>query len=112
MTDNEIIKALEGCGNWQSDKTCDECPANTYGFGCAHKMAKQALDLINRQKAEIERLREENVKLHILIPKMINTAKSEAIKEVLLTLEAAGETLNTIEVIGNIHDNSELLKGE
>lgn len=57
MTDNEIIKALEGCGNWESDKTCDECPANTYGFGCAHKMAKHSLDLINRQKTEIERLK-------------------------------------------------------
>lgn len=60
MTDNEIIKALECCANWESDKSCEECPANTYGFGCANKRAKASLDLINRQQAEIERLKKEN----------------------------------------------------
>ena len=55
LTDNEIIKALELCANWESDKSCDDCPANTYGFGCANRMAKHSLGLINRQKAEIER---------------------------------------------------------
>lgn len=42
MTDNEIIKALEGC-------SCDTL--------------ELALDLINRQKAEIERLKDLNVVL-------------------------------------------------
>ena len=54
MTDEQIVKALECCANWESDKSCEDCPANTYGFGCANKRAKYSLDLINRQKAEIE----------------------------------------------------------
>ena len=58
-TDAEIEKALECCSNWQSDKSCEECPENTYGFGCAQKMAKHALDYINRLKAENERLNKE-----------------------------------------------------
>ena len=58
MTDEQIIKALEYCSYWESDKSCEECPANTYGFSCANKMAKHYLDLINSQKAEIERLKD------------------------------------------------------
>lgn len=81
MTDNEIIKALEGCGNWESDKTCDECPANTYGFGCAHKMAKHSLDLINRQKAEIEKLKAESQMADGYADALVERTKSEAIKE-------------------------------
>lgn len=59
MTDNEIIKALECCG--EEDK-CKECPYYNKGnFKCLnYKFFKDLLDLINRQKAEIERLREEN----------------------------------------------------
>ena len=52
MTDNDIIKALEccGCDNYQ----CDKCP---YAYKTC-TVYKDSLDLINRQKAEIERLRE------------------------------------------------------
>ena len=56
MTDEQIIKALECCAYWESDKSCEDCPENTYGFGCGNKLAKHSLDLINRQKAEIEEL--------------------------------------------------------
>ena len=91
MTDNEIIKALECCAYWESDKSCEECPANTYGFSCANKMAKHYLELINRQKAEIERLNkirakqaniigEERGQKYELLNK-IGKSKSEAIKE-------------------------------
>lgn len=51
MTDNEIIKALECC----MDDDCDNCP-DTFG-NCEHNAMRNALDLINRQKAEIERLK-------------------------------------------------------
>ena len=57
MTDNDIIKALEccGCDNYQ----CDNCP---YAYKTC-TVYKDSLDLINRQKAEIERLREETAEL-------------------------------------------------
>lgn len=57
MTDNDIIKALEccGCDNYQ----CDNCP---YAYKTC-TVYKDSIDLINRQKAEIERLREETAEL-------------------------------------------------
>ena len=57
MTDKDIIKALEccGCDNYQ----CDNCP---YAYKTC-TVYKDSLDLINRQKAEIERLREETAEL-------------------------------------------------
>lgn len=61
MSDNEIIKALECC------KTitvfdCDMCPYKGIGkglAGCANLLIGDALDLINRQMAEIDRLNAE-----------------------------------------------------
>lgn len=55
MTDNEIIEALECCIKDDYDKGCTECPVHCYK-GCDFHLAKFALDLINRQQAEIERL--------------------------------------------------------
>lgn len=55
-TDNEIIKALELCS--ADECWCDDCP---YENLCTDTdITKFALDLINRQKAEIERLKTEN----------------------------------------------------
>ena len=54
MTDNEIIKALECCMNGRCD---DDCPFRETRENC-HNLDNLILDLINRQKAEIERYRE------------------------------------------------------
>ena len=56
MTDNEIIKALECCR--QLISRCEDCPINKGGF-CFDHLKTEALDLINRLKADNERLREE-----------------------------------------------------
>ena len=78
MTDNEIVKALECC----IKDDCDNCP-DTFG-NCEHNAMRNALDLINRQKAEIEMLREgirfERERVNA-IPNLIKNAKPEAIKE-------------------------------
>jgi predicted RNase H-like nuclease (RuvC/YqgF family) len=57
MTDEMIVKAL-GCCSWQDEKCCEKCPldkkeTNTF---CNVDLMQSALDLINRQKAEIEKL--------------------------------------------------------
>lgn len=53
MTDNEIIKLLECCAKSQ----CSKC---YYSKECdGYAQVNYALDLINRQQAEIERLRKE-----------------------------------------------------
>lgn len=74
MTDNEIIKALECC---KKDE-CDNCPNN---FGnCYANLSGYALDLINRQQAEIDVL---NNNLSAMVVTMRNSAKAtrnEAIK--------------------------------
>lgn len=59
MTDNEIIKVLECCVTYEFCTGCplvDNCPSS-------YSLLKSALDLINRQKAEIEKLKrlEENL---------------------------------------------------
>lgn len=54
MTDNEIIKLLECCKKSQ----CSKC---YYSKECdGYTQVNYALDLINRQKAEIERLKQRN----------------------------------------------------
>ena len=53
MTDKEIIKALECC----KKDDCDNCP-NDFG-NCYANLSGYSLDIINRQQAEIERLRKE-----------------------------------------------------
>ena len=95
MKDEQIIKALECCATDDVDD-CFQCPYGNIvykpGDGrCVNRCRKDAIDLINRQKAEIKRLTAK-----ILVKDNINnyntaqlriareelrTAKSEAIKE-------------------------------
>lgn len=51
MTDNEIIKAF----NSLLRERCDDCPFKTC-YDCEMLVGRYALDLINRQQAEVERL--------------------------------------------------------
>lgn len=55
MTDNEIIKSLECCLGIGS---CSGCPYIEMDE-CAKQSTKDTIDLVYRQKAEIERLKEE-----------------------------------------------------
>ena len=54
MTDNEIKKALECCF-YIPFANCSDCPLKKYDT-CLKKLPEFALDLINRQQAEVERL--------------------------------------------------------
>ncbi len=108
LTDNEIIKALEICGGVIKGGSCIDCPRyhlKDGAFGCAVALFKYSLDIINRQKAEIERLERRNAELQTELNAMrkaanfnkteidrlqrlgvsatrrMVTAKSEAIKE-------------------------------
>ena len=57
MTDNEIIKSLECCADHDNIDACDDCPCLK---GKCISTTPYILDLINRQKAEIEKSRENN----------------------------------------------------
>ena len=82
MTDNEIIKALE-CHAEESLDTCSLCPLLNIE-GCAYEAAEYALNLINRQQAEIERLKIENQSLRSAANSCklhYNEARADAVKE-------------------------------
>ena len=72
MTDKEIIKEII--------KALGEMVDYPHNYEEGQQL-NDALDLINRQKAEIERLETKKSKVHRVIPKMIEAAKAEAIKE-------------------------------
>lgn len=54
MTDNEIIQALEFCIDPANAVVCKGCPY--YNTDCGIRLKKDAFDLINRQRAEIDEL--------------------------------------------------------
>ena len=54
MTDTEIIKTLECC----IKPNCNDCLLKKRVL-CVHELKENALNLINRQKAEVERLKGE-----------------------------------------------------
>ena len=61
MTDNQIIKALKCCA--EHVRNCAECPLNVTSLDhCSTRLAQNALDLIKRQKAEIEQYKDYNEK--------------------------------------------------
>lgn len=74
MTDNDVIKGLACC----IGTTCEGCPFKER-FGkdapCAN-LEKYALDLINRQKAEISELQRKNSELEIELKAMRGAANS------------------------------------
>jgi hypothetical protein len=100
FTDEQIIKALEHCTSSTTSEACNGCPF--YDTDVCIEMDNAlniyALDLINRQRAEIERLHSEvKEKTETIVflkdqatgwsidfcnlKAKLNTAKSEAIKE-------------------------------
>lgn len=90
MTDNEIIKAwdilakLDFFGGQRAGRELwNEKPVDIQNEDIENFKKDIAFlkEFINRQKAEIERLKTEDAKVHKIIPEMIKTAKAEAIKE-------------------------------
>ena len=77
MTDNEIIKGLECCG--KNPPMCSECgyKGRCNRIDCYDYLKRDALNLINRQKAEIEAL----IAGQETLQRYISTAKDEAVKE-------------------------------
>ena len=84
MTDTEIIKALECC---PQHIMCGHCPFRNVE-NCMSALYVDALDLINRQKAEVERLKAEAQMADGYADALEERAKSEAIKEFAERLKA------------------------
>ena len=79
FTDEEVIKALRCLSG--EEIFCKDCYFSSladHGFACKKNVSKAVLDLINRQKAEIERLTK---LLDDKCDRCIARDKAEAIKE-------------------------------
>ena len=100
ITDEEVIKALECCASAECGKCKWEPRGDCYrgSMECNDDLMREALDLIKRQRAEIERLHSEvKEKTETIVflkdqatgwsidfcnlKAKLNTAKAEAIKE-------------------------------
>ena len=90
MTDNEIIKALEHCTSSTTSEACNGCPlfSTTVCTEMENGLMIYALNLINRQKAEIEELTKLLRSRHIaiehlegVIVSLPDEVRVEAIKE-------------------------------
>ena len=80
FTDEEIIRNYEWCIGCTSDR-CRECTMDEEGF-CEVELQDLVLDLINRQKAEIEKLKGSTIVSNIMESQRIKReAKAEAYKE-------------------------------
>ena len=107
MTDEQIIKALECCKSFDDLRACYKCPALENGDCSNGKVyisnfiLDKALNLINRQQEEIERLtalcteqneeldRLQKVRANILkvMKENISQTKAEAIKEFAIVIK-------------------------
>lgn len=82
ITDEEIKSSLEVIA---TTRNCNECKIRNCKWGtcnCSQITANAAFDLINRQKAEIEKLKGSTIVSNIMESKRIKReAKAEAYKE-------------------------------
>ena len=104
MGDNEIIKALGDCLH----RGCNVCIRRPEEYGaterqCSRGLMECALSLIQRQKAEIERLKANNA--YLMLPQyarktVVETAKADVIKEFAERLEPRLANNTDISAVG------------
>lgn len=108
MTNEEIIKSLEICCGCAPKDECDclfcHYVDSDYLKKCTAQLANDVLDLINRQKVEIDKLQEE-----LADARYLNTvAESDGIKEFAERLKEivqfADDTYECWEIEGYIDD--------
>ena len=96
ITDEEIKSSLEVIA---TTRNCNECKIRNCKWGacnCSQMTANAALDLINRQKAEIEKLKGSTIVSNIMESQRIKReAKAEAYKEFATKIYQAFAVENT-----------------
>lgn len=86
FTDDEIIKALEWCG----EDLCSFCPFYDDELGCDCNLQFLALDLIRRQKQQIEHFSD--------IGKMYSEVRAEAIREFAERLKEVDDYVSPLDI--------------
>lgn len=97
MTDNEIIKALECCA------VAYDCPVCPFNCECGNmgNLSSAAIDLINRQKAELEELKEDYIpklKWGLKRANEIGMSQDAEIERLKAEIEEANEAAREAEV--------------
>ena len=109
LTDEQIIKALECCTQEDYRTACKDCPCDDMCYTDLKSIDKFALDLINRLKAEIEKLNVELVgmrgacesyKMHYDNAR----AENESLKEALKDLKKEMSYMSSPNTIGDRHE--------
>lgn len=96
FTDEDIRDSLRYHAS-RSLARCCQCAYLECNENCTELLAKDALDLINRQKAEIEELKIRNERQkHAIKVYQIDETKTEAIKEFVGLLETVEEVVVTL----------------
>lgn len=80
MTDNEIIKALECCGDGLDCSNCAFDDGDESMSECTSKLANAAFDLIQRQQEEIKLLKQRRVNM-LEILEAVERGRDKGIKE-------------------------------
>lgn len=115
MTDKEIMKALECCGNIV-DSSCKECAFHeTYNASCVVKLMQNTLNLINRKDAEIDILKAEIERYKgviRLLEKDIAEARTDGVKDFAKFLIDKGTELNTFDLCDYVPEFLERKEGE
>ena len=122
MTDNDIIKALGCCS--QNSGCTSKCPLYPYAIS-EHRSSglycfKAFLDLINRQEAEIERLKEEvYIKDRAIsyakeicrdLRQRLAKSKTEAVKEFAESLKKSSRKMQSSDFGGEFWDKAVLVE--
>ena len=82
ITDDEIVKALELC-QLEDTTICESCPLGKFYPYCDDVISPATIDLINRQKAEIEKLQNSGIRAKSVDEwvSYCNGLRAEAVKE-------------------------------
>lgn len=105
MNDNDIVKALECCSQKSlKGNMCAKCPLFCEDCFGGELIKPLAFELIKRQKAEIERLKDMVAQNEGVLPRYERLIKAESIKEFADRLKQTQVDLDGIEMVavGNI----------
>ena len=111
MTDNDIVKAFECC-NLDACNCLGGCPylgtsGAWRGEECWRKAREDLFDLINRQKAEIERLKDMVGQNEGVLPQYENLIKAEAIKEFAERLKEIDDYVSPLDIDNLVKEMTE-----
>jgi hypothetical protein len=111
MTDNDIVLGLK-CLADEDEILCKDCAFRDMdrGFACKKNVSKAAIDLINRQKAKIARLKKELIEQQLKNNLLYETAKetrTEAIKEFAELLKEIDDYVSPLDIDNLVKEMTE-----